>query len=372
MGILALTAVHDIMKVSSLLPVVQQPHDGYHDYKAGETITDHDQALCYVMDHYPKLLPSFDGLAKEEKRSVNFTQCQLQFNQGWFVQGEAPPGAIFRKFKEVLVRDHKSKVKPKDIALYFVHWISDLAGAEPTPLGGCEKFVVKFPLPVLNSFLRSFSYVHQLAHKSETEVMEEYLKMRWQEHTPSLGAVPQRESTIAEMRLICMAQMNSPRILEGFNKLDNEHKEVLATEMSRTGCMNQTFSPSLAPQNDRKGPGLLIYYGPAFLQALGSDDPCERLKILAEMYRAARELWPANTAAVGQTVIIRIDTVKSLSVDEIVSMWRNDLTWIMIKQNNLEAVIESSSTRKLNKYIASQQQLVVMQFKQSLTNGWPE
>ena len=28
--------------------------------------------------------------------------------------------------------------------------LTDLAGAEPTPLGGCEKFVTKFPLNVLN------------------------------------------------------------------------------------------------------------------------------------------------------------------------------------------------------------------------------
>ena len=45
----------------------------------------------------------------------------------------------------------------------FANWLTDLAGAEPTPLGGCEKFVVKFPLPVLNSFLRSFSYVEWLS-----------------------------------------------------------------------------------------------------------------------------------------------------------------------------------------------------------------
>merc|ERR1719181_570618 len=182
------------MKVTALLPAVQQAHGGYHGYKAGDTISDHDHALCYLMDHYPKLIPSFDGLSKDEKRSVNFTQCQLQFNQGWFVQGEAPPGAIFRKFKELLVREHKSKVTPKDIAMYFVHWITDLAGAEPTPLGGCEKFVIKFPLPVLNSFLKSFAYVHHLADKTETQVMEEYLKMRWGEHSPSLGPLPERNS----------------------------------------------------------------------------------------------------------------------------------------------------------------------------------
>ena len=65
----------------------------------------------------------------------------------------------------------------KDVALYFVHWLTDLAGeaqeiggrfriqltvklvcteagAEPTPLGGCEKFVIKFPLHVHNLMLQ--------------------------------------------------------------------------------------------------------------------------------------------------------------------------------------------------------------------------
>merc|ERR1719337_674918 len=119
------------------------------------------------MDHYPTLLPSYDGLNKSEQLSVLFTQAQLQFNQGWFVQAEAPPGAIFKVFKQLLVREHKSQVMPRDIALYFVHWLTDLAGAEPTPLGGCEKFTVKFPLPVLNSFLRSFEFVEKIAEQSE-------------------------------------------------------------------------------------------------------------------------------------------------------------------------------------------------------------
>ena len=36
-----------------------------------------------------------------------------------------------------------------DVAFYFVHWLTDLAGAEPSPLGGAEKLVLKFPHAVL-------------------------------------------------------------------------------------------------------------------------------------------------------------------------------------------------------------------------------
>jgi len=362
--ILALTSMHDIMKVQALLPSVQPEHAPYHGYKAGDTISDHDHALSYLMDHYPALLPSFAGLSEAEKLSVAFTQCQLQFNQGWFVQAEAPPGAIFTKFKEVLVRDNKSKLQSRDIALYFVHWLTDLAGAEPTPLGGCEKFVVKFPLAVLNSFLRSFAYVHQLAHRTETEVMEEYLKMRWNEHTPPLGPLPKGDSCVALMRLVCMAQANAVRVVDGFGLLQPDDKEVLSAEMALTGCMGQSYSSDITPacvQGTPKGPGLLIYYGPAFLQSLGSDIPKKRLQVLAEVYRSARELWPLSIENVAKSVIIRIDTIKGLSIKEMLDVLRQGKVWVLVKHNEQEAFIELSSTNKLNKYIANNQCLRVLE-----------
>lgn len=67
---------------------------------------------------------------------------------------------------------------PQDIAFYFTHWLTDLAGAEPTPLHGCEKFVLKFPHAVLISFVRSFGVLDKLAVQSETEVTENYLVNR--------------------------------------------------------------------------------------------------------------------------------------------------------------------------------------------------
>ncbi|CAE8650437.1 unnamed protein product, partial [Polarella glacialis] len=211
-SLLALTAIHDIMKMESILPTVQPEHAPYHDYAAANVIGDHDIALSYLMDHYPELLPSFIDLDPVERRSVQFTQCKLCFNHGWFVQAEAPPGAIFTKFRETIIRDHKSEIGSRDVALYFVHWLTDLAGAEPTPLGGCEKFVIKFPLPVLNSFLKSFKFVEKIATHTETEVMQQYLQYRWTEAAEldqSLGIPPTGDDAIVKMRLLCMAQGNA-------------------------------------------------------------------------------------------------------------------------------------------------------------------
>ena len=58
-----------------------------------------------------------------------------------------------------------------DIAFYFVHWLTDLAGAVPAPLNGAEKFVLKFPHSVLESFIRSFSVIHELAYASELSLI---------------------------------------------------------------------------------------------------------------------------------------------------------------------------------------------------------
>jgi len=355
-ALLSLTAIHDIMKMVQILPTVQAQHESYHGYHVGDTIGDHDHALAYLMDFYPKLLPSFNDLPEEEKLSLKFTQCNLQFNHGWFVQAEGPPGAIFTKFREILIRDHKSAIKQKDVALYFVHWLTDLAGAEPTPLAGCEKFAVKFPMPVLNSFLRSFEFVQRIVDETETQVMEAYLKVRWEELTPSPGPLPSGRDAIAKMRLICMAQMNALPILKGFSDLAASDREVLAVEMSRTGCMGQAYSTDLAPaESQDSGPAFLVYYGPAFLQSLGTDCPCRRLAILAEVYRAAREMWPACVQKVSSSVIIRIDTIKGMSNAAIEGVEQDPKKnmLILLKHNESEAFIELSTKKKINVYQAS-------------------
>ncbi|CAK0829857.1 unnamed protein product, partial [Prorocentrum cordatum] len=186
---------------------------------------------------------------EDERRAVEFTQCRLQFNHGWFVQAEAPPGAIFTSFKEVLrERGAHGRINKEDLALYFVHWLTDLAGAEPTPLGGCEKFVVKFPLMVLNSFLRSFEFVERIVDETETQVVEEYLKMRWRENTPSPGPLPTGDAGVAKMRLLCMAQMSAGLVLRGFDEVSSDDQEVLGYEMALTGCVGQSYSADVCPK----------------------------------------------------------------------------------------------------------------------------
>merc|ERR1719181_1103136 len=158
MSMLALTAIHDIMKNSALLPNVQPRHAPYRGYARDDIISDHDIALEYILAHYPTLLPSFKVLEPGQRAPILFTQGKMGFNNGWLVQGEAPPGALFARFKQVIM---EGRVSQADINFYFVHWLTDLAGAEPfgeREWPGAEKFTVKFPVHVLSAFIDSFGF----------------------------------------------------------------------------------------------------------------------------------------------------------------------------------------------------------------------
>ena len=124
-AMLALTAFHDVMKIEALLPRVGRAHAPFLGYQEGDVINDHDCALAYVLSHYSDLLPSFVQLMSADQLTVKFTQSRMQFNHGWLVQGEAPPSALFAKFKFVM---RTEGVSPADVAFYFVHWLTDLAG----------------------------------------------------------------------------------------------------------------------------------------------------------------------------------------------------------------------------------------------------
>lgn len=352
-SLLVLTAIHDIMKIHVLLPVVHKQHSPYNGYLAGELVQDHDAALSYVMEHYGRLLPSFNDLDEDARRLLVFTQCDLCFNHGWFVQAEGPPGAILTKFKAALAGQGFRTLKQSDVAFYFVHWLTDLAGAEPKPLQGCTKFACKFPVPVLNSFVASFAYLENITCQTETKLMETYLQMRWEEHQPKLGDIPTGPAAITKMRLICMAQANAAIVLQAFDGLDDEDQQSLMIEMSLTGCSDQCYTGSLIPWaagNQCAGPAFLIYYGPAYLQSFKGGDADEarrRLQVLAQIFRAARSFWPSSRSSAAQNVTLRIDAIKTMNVKDMFADQTG--TWVLTRSNqNNDAVLEIVTSQKLN------------------------
>merc|ERR1712079_286376 len=105
--------------------------------------------------------------------------------------------------------------------------------------------------------------------------------------------------------------MNAGSVLQDFDDLVEEDREVLNIEMARSGCLDQNYSPELIPNDvcaHPQGPAFLIYYGPAFFQDLAEDRAVNRLSVLAEVYRCARAIWPATVSQAASNVIVRIDT----------------------------------------------------------------
>ena len=345
-AMLALTAFHDVMKVQALLPTVDAAHAPYEGFKAGDTINDHDLALAYVLDHCPEVLPSCAAQSEDDQRTIRFTQSKMGFNHGWLVQGEAPPSPLFAKFKSVMLSEG---VAPADVAFYFVHWLTDLAGAEPSPLGGAEKFVLKFPHAVLDSFIRSFAVLNELAVKTETQVMEEYLARTWEE-APSLhalGPAPSGDDGVALMRLALQAQTADKQlaILSAFRSLPEEDSKVLREEMARTGIDGQIFTRG-PPFSASSGPAILVYYSPAFVRTLAPGHALEALRVLAEVYRRARQMWPIAMTESGDAshaVTIRIDQIKELKLPEIQAVFAQGESWMLCRKNDNEAVVERHS-----------------------------
>lgn len=340
LAMLVLTAIHDIMKLVPLLPTVAPDHAPYRGYKVGETIHDHDIALSYVLDHYSYALPSYHELSKKQQDSIRFTQCKMEYNMGWLVQAEAPPGALFTKFKECM---EDGSVEPADVAFYFCHWLTDLAGAEPYPQEGCEKFVLKFPRTVLSSFIKSFKIVGELAVKSESQVLEDYLVWRWTSHQPSLGVVPGDRGSIAALRLVVMAQGDSQAILRALTTVPLQDRDVLEDELAHTGCKEQLFElENFLEGTVPMGPAILIYYAPALMQKAGKSDPSSAMRILAEIFRQARQLWPMLPSSAGTVVTVRIDVLKELEVKLITAATPGEV-WALEKTSSRDAEVKKVS-----------------------------
>merc|ERR1719482_561638 len=235
----------------------------------------------------------------------------MDYNMGWLVQAEAPPGAIFSKFKKVMS--------------------SGQTGAEPFPQEGCEKFVLKFPQKVLSSFLSSFSIVQDLSTLTETKVYEDYLVWRWRSmESNSCGLPPRGVGSIARLRLVVMAQGDSKKVIDAYHSLPREDAAVLDEELARTGCEGQSFSRE-ATALGAGGPALLIYYSPALMQKGGATDPLGAMKVLAEVFRRARELNPLECKRANDTVTVRIDALKDIAVSDIYETRTPGEVWVLTK-----------------------------------------
>jgi len=250
---------------------------------------------------------------------------------------------LFSTFKQVI---HESTdTRKSDVSMYFAHWLTDLAGAEPTPLRGSEKFVLRFPHPVLHLFISSFSLVNELVNKTETEVFEAFLMRKWEELQSVLGPLPSGKHAIALLRLILQVQHLplQQRTITAFDQLARDDQEVLSTEMALTGCIGNGSKPQAYrcdPRLQQGGPVFLVYYSPAFLRIAARSDISSGLRMMAEIYRQARSLWPFSEGASLDHVTIRIDQMKEHTPSHIMEgHWWGE-GWLLVRHNDREAIVE--------------------------------
>ena len=73
-----------------------------HNFATWDLREQMNKTCSDVPSDVPSELPSFASLPERQRGVICFTQAKLGFNHGWLVQAEAPPGALFSKFKEVI------------------------------------------------------------------------------------------------------------------------------------------------------------------------------------------------------------------------------------------------------------------------------
>ena len=84
----------------------------------------------------------------------------------------------------------------------------------------------------------------------------------------------------------------------------------------------------------------MLYYSPAFVRTAGGSSPKDTLRILAELYRQARSLWPLSVDAANKTVTVRINQLKDREWASVEKGHACGMGWLLFKRNEIEAVVE--------------------------------
>jgi len=125
-----------------------------------------------------------------------------------------------------------------------------------------------------------------------------------------------------------------------------EDQKTLAFEMALTGRAGECYSAT--PRFGELGPAFLVYYGPALLrQSATGELPTVGLRCLAEVYRAARELWPLSSGDATKCVTLRVDRLKAVETAKIVQMYEAGQVWFLKRASDKEGVIELISLHEL-------------------------
>ena len=163
----------------------------------------------------------------------------------------------------------------------------------PAPLREISPSPPRVPSQVLGSFIRSFGVLNELAYKTETQVFETIWSRsggRSRDRRPRPGAPRRRCDRL--MRLVVQAQMSDKQkaLVAAFNRAyargpprvvrrDGEHRlrrPVVRASRSRGRRAARPSWSTTAPPSSARSP----------------HTAADALRLLAEIYRRARVLWP--------------------------------------------------------------------------------
>lgn len=115
---------------------------------------------------------------------------------------------------------------------------------------------------------------------------------------------------------------------------------MLSHEMALTGCEGQSYT---LHSHEQGGPVFLVYYSPAFMRTAAKSNAYGGLRILAEIYRQARSLWPFQKDGSLKHVTIRVDQIKETQPDELMDAHKQSAGgegYLLVKHNEREAMVE--------------------------------
>eukprot|EP00434_Breviolum_minutum_P006582 symbB.v1.2.005810.t1/scaffold342.1/size227955/3 len=171
----------------------------------------------------------------------------------------------------------------------------------------------------------------------------------------NLGACPRGAGSVAAMRLVLMAQGDSPDVLRQFRLLPKSDANILSKELAITGCPGQHFNCD--DMRESRGPALLVYYAPALMQKAGRKDPFGALRILAEVLRQARALWPLNDTDAEKTVLVRIDVLKELEVSDILEP-ATGVRFVLVRNSLYDGQVKAAGLAEVQDINAATSQLL--------------
>jgi len=307
--------------------------------ESGALLQKPNLALAYLSTHYPDLFPCYEALKPQDKDLVLRILDQEDFQFVSFVQAEGTPGSLLRELKGSFINE-------AEVGMYLFFWVIEHASRESSFLQGASKFIERYPPHLFADILQAIPSLVQLPNRTETEVMEGYLMQKWNTTKgPQQTECFAKPEILACRRLVLMAQDNQ-ELTMAFDMLLQVEKDVLQSELARTGLRGQHFSELHMPG----GPALVLRDSAIFLQQhAGSSrrDIYLALRIIVAIGRAARLIWPAEETAENTTVIVSMTALRTADVSTLLSPLPGKF-WLLVRTTDTWAQVEHLRAGEIN------------------------